>query len=1240
MKKSALLFSLLGFSFSLWAQEMGSPFLKHFLPKLYKGESQNWAVCQATNGLLYVGNSSGLLEYDGTNWKLYSLPNKSYVRSMVWDKNKKKLYIGGQGEIGYFETKPNGKWAYTSFLGLLDSLSQRELTDIWSTKIFGDTVYFHDRHRLIRFYKDEIKIWKTVDTYHRAFALHGKLYLREKGRGLCVLQNDSLKLLPQGEIFKDDIISGMLALSPELFLIGSRSQGFFYYFPRQHKIEPVNPKQKDWGKINQAIQANVLYYLDLLPNGQIVATTTQGGIFIFDAKGNLLQNIDKRKGLPPEPAYFTFTDKQQSLWVTLDNGLARLEIQQAISHYGTTDGLSGIVYSVYRFSGALYAGTAMGLFVLRGERWERVEGIKAYAWSMVESPDKTMWIGATDGLYEFKGDKAVLIGLSGNSIRKILVRNDTVYLGLRDGWAVAYREKGKWVFEQKNKEFLTIRSLSADQNSLWLGSQQNGIYRVQNEKITLYDTLKGLPTTHFNKVYFYHDQVLALTQKGFYRLKNGHFLPDSALNKLSQNHWTYTCRLDTKGNLWYFDRTAGNIKVITNFKEGNYQMDSLSLKRLPPLSSLEGEAIFLEETGIAWLGGDEGLFRYDPALQYETKQNYPCLLRKIKMGDSALFEGNTEKLSLNLEHSKKALSFYFSAPYLIEEKQNLYACFLEGYDQGWSAWQGNTEWHYTNLPEGNYIFRVKARNMYGYESSQIACVLQISPPWYRTPWAFASYLLPVILLFYGLIKWNGRRLERETQRLEKMIWDRTEKIVQQKNDLQTAYKNIESLGEIGQQITSSLNINYIVNLAYHEISKIMETDVFIVGLYETERKGIKIYTLEEKEEMPSFYYYLSEKERPAVWCFEHQKEVFMNDSKQEWYKYFGTKQPEPKTGKLTAALIYLPLWRNEKVVGVLSVQSFKKNVYNEQNLSFLKNIAIYTAIALENSQLVENVRKTNEDLQVINEELQQNQEEILLQRDLLAKKNETLEIFSNKITQSIHSAKLIQNAVLPSKNRMGSVFNEYFVLYLPKDIVSGDFWWADSFDNYRFLIVTDCTGHGVPGAFMTMIGNSLLDRIIRTDRITQPKDILNELNLQIKILLQQEQTGNTDGMDIAILRISPSQVSFAGAKRPLYMGYKGKIEKIESSRMSIGGRQNHKKEFEQVDFEKKEDTIFYLCSDGYADQNNYERKNFSERKLIELLGKIQDISLAEQRKMLKNTIINYMENTEQRDDILVVGVRI
>ncbi len=1240
MKKYVLLFFLLGIRFSLLAQEIGSPFLKHFLPKQYKGESQNWAICQASNGLLYVGNSSGLLEYDGTNWKLYKLPNKNYVRSMRWDKSKKKLYIGGQGEIGYFEMNSNGKLTYYSFFGLLDSASQKELTDVWSTQMLGDTIYFHGRDRLIRIYKEKVKIWKTADTYHRAFVLGGKLYLREKGRGLCVLQNDSLRLVPQGEIFKEDIISGMVALSTDVFLIGSRKQGLFYYFPRQNKIESINPREKDWEKINTWIQTNVLYYLDLLPNGQVIATTTQGGILIFDAKGNFIQNIDKTKGLPPEPAYFTFIDQHQSLWVGLDNGLARVEIQQAMSHYGTKDGLMGIVYSLYRFREALYAGTSMGLFVLRQGYWEQVEGIKAYAWTIVESPDQTMWIGTTDGLYEFKGEKAVPLGLMGNSIRKILVRKDSVYLGLRDGWAAAYRENENWVFKQKNKEFLTIRSLSSDENSLWLGSQQKGLYRVQDQKVTLYDTLSGLPTPHFNKGYFYHNQLLVATQKGFYRLKSDRFEPDLALNQLSQDHWIYTCRLDKKGNLWYLDRTAGNLKIITGFEKGNYQIDSLTPKRLPSLSSLEGEAIFSEENGITWIGGDEGLFRYDPTLQHENKQNDLCLLRKIKMGDSILFEGSAEKLNLELDHSKKALSFYFSAPYLIEEDRNTYACFLEGYDHAWSVWQTNTEWHYTNLPEGNYVFRVKARNIYGYESREVKCILTIFPPWYRTSWAFALYLIGIILLIYLLLKWNSRRLERERAHLEKMVWDRTDKIVQQKNDLQKAYKNIQSLGEIGQKITSSLNVSYIVNLAYYEVSKIMETNVFIVGLYEADREAIKIYTLEEKEEVPPFYYYLSEKERPAIWCFENQKEIFMNDSKTEWHKYFGSKQPEPKTGKLTTALIYLPLWRNEKVVGVLSVQSFKKDVYSEQNLDFLKNIAIYTAIALENSQLVENVRRTNEDLQVINEELHQNQEEILSQRDLLAQKNETLEIFSNKITQSIHSARLIQNAVLPSINRMESVFADYFVLYLPKDIVSGDFWWADSFDDYRFLIVTDCTGHGVPGAFMTMIGNSLLDRVIRTDKITEPKDILNELNLQIKILLQQEQTGNTDGMDIAVLRISPNKVSFAGAKRPLHISQNGKIEKIVGSRMSIGGRQNHKKEFEQTDFKKKEEAIFYLCSDGYADQNNRERKNFSERKFMDLLDEIQDFSLAEQRKKLKYTIKIYMEGTEQRDDILVVGLRI
>ncbi len=297
--------------------------------------------------------------------------------------------------------------------------------------------------------------------------------------------------------------------------------------------------------------------------------------------------------------------------------------------------------------------------------------------------------------------------------------------------------------------------------------------------------------------------------------------------------------------------------------------------------------------------------------------------------------------------------------------------------------------------------------------------------------------------------------------------------------------------------------------------------------------------------------------------------------------------------------------------------------------------------------------KKNEEIQVayeevgqINEELQQVQEELLSQRDLLAYQNDTLELFKTKITSSIRSAYTIQQAILPSKAKLDEILGEYFIIHHPKDQVSGDFYWVNQIGTKKILIVADCTGHGVSGAFMTMIGNTLLDKIVKVWHITDPAQILETVHKEIRAVLQQSQTGNTDGMDVAVavLEENPQgfKVEFAGAKRPMYYLKAGQKEaqKLLGVRKMVGGFTNEKKQYAGDSLVLPKNSILYMASDGYADQNDRSRHSFSEKRFMGMLSIIQEKTLPEQKAFLEQALEAHMTGTEQRDDILVLGVRL
>jgi serine phosphatase RsbU (regulator of sigma subunit)/tetratricopeptide (TPR) repeat protein len=283
-----------------------------------------------------------------------------------------------------------------------------------------------------------------------------------------------------------------------------------------------------------------------------------------------------------------------------------------------------------------------------------------------------------------------------------------------------------------------------------------------------------------------------------------------------------------------------------------------------------------------------------------------------------------------------------------------------------------------------------------------------------------------------------------------------------------------------------------------------------------------------------------------------------------------------------------------------------------------------------------------------NEELFQNQEEILAQRDFIGEKNKELETRNRFINKSMNAALSIQQAILPYKQKLDNLLNDYFIIYRPKDVVSGDFYWLNKINDKIILVVADCTGHGVQGAFMTLIGNTLLDKIVRVWDIIDPKQILNRLHEEIFNALRQEDTKNDDGMDLVVICLevieqNQTKITFAGAKNSLYYidsNSPSSIQILRGTRKSVGGKQNQSRNFENQEIILPQNSLIYVGSDGLQDQNNFNRERFGERRIIKTLEENAHLPVVEQKIAIENTLDEYSMQTEQRDDILWLGVRL
>ncbi len=302
----------------------------------------------------------------------------------------------------------------------------------------------------------------------------------------------------------------------------------------------------------------------------------------------------------------------------------------------------------------------------------------------------------------------------------------------------------------------------------------------------------------------------------------------------------------------------------------------------------------------------------------------------------------------------------------------------------------------------------------------------------------------------------------------------------------------------------------------------------------------------------------------------------------------------------------------------------------------------------------------NQQLNEAKDELVQNVKEINSQNEEIKKQSEDLKILNievtqknKKITDNIRYALTVQEALLPSQEKMKKYLKDFFITYLPKDIVSGDFYWftnipaEDGESEKLFVAAVDCTGHGVSGAFMSLIGSTLLNEIVNQRKIYKTDEILYELNRNVAHQLKQKENAGNDGMDLSLCCIEYKNddtvtVNYSGAKRPFtYFDHQTKeIKSIRGDRKSVGGKHNLDYQFSNQEIQLQKGDCIYLDSDGLTDQNNSQRERFGTQRLQNLLLEIAENPMTTQKKILEENLASHQAENEQRDDILVMGIRL
>ncbi|OEK05609.1 hypothetical protein BFP71_15325 [Roseivirga misakiensis] len=789
-----LLLGLLTQSYGQVNTVEGIPFIQNYGPDTYLGGIQNWSIVQHQNGLLYVANNLGLLEYDGHSWRNYAVKNRTKVRS-IHIADDGRIYVGSQRDFGYFSPDQRGQLSYTS---LADSLSSslRDFDETWKIYGMGDNVYFCTFSEIFIYNGSTIKAITSDFPLEISFLFEGVLLTQEWGKGLSKLSNSTLELLEGGAFFKDKRISNVFRYNDDQWLISTFSEGLFTY--SNGVITPM--------KVSKSLDLSqlIVNYATRLSSGLIGLGTQNGGLIVINQSGELIYQFDQSSGLKDRTVNFIYEDLQGNLWLTLNNGISRVDLNSAFSRIDDRFSLSGSGYTALKSASGLFLGTNNGLYQFNSKtgKYNLVPGTSGQVYSIQEVKDR-LFVGHHNGPMEIVNGRAkLLFPEKGSWVFKPLPSDPDIllqgtYLGINKFNTETNRFDKIPGFEESS------RVMEFDGNDLWVTQGYKGAFRLsfspdgnEIQNVKLYNSENGFPSDLLINVYKIDNQLIFTSDSGFYQFDaaTDRFTSLKPLDELvGADASIVDMEADDKGNIYFIERNKlGVLKPKGNF---SYELTTKTFNKVKNLWNDDlGNITVLDEENIL-IGAKEGFIHYSPKKDQLKQNNFNVLLREVKnegVNDSILNYGHPFNQEIGtpslFSYRQNSFQFSFAAPHFESDGQVAYQYKLENFQEEWSEWSATNFKEYTNLREGRYKFSVRAKNIFDQVTSETSYEFKINPPIHRTTFAYALYGVTAFILIFSGFKTVEVKHKRKTQAIED---SKNEEIQQRDSKIQDITKKSE-----------------------------------------------------------------------------------------------------------------------------------------------------------------------------------------------------------------------------------------------------------------------------------------------------------------------------------------------------------------------------------------------------------------------------------------------------------------
>lgn len=780
-------------------QPAGHHFITNYTAKEYRLKPQNTDVTQDANGIMYFANDGGVLEYDGETWRNIKVPTQ---RSYSIEKSRSGvLYVGAFENFGLLEMDGTTDARYVS---LSDKLKEQPIPSIRNVITSGDWIYFvPDPQRQLDF----IYAYNEKTNKLDKISFEAKIFYSDEINGLVLFQltNGGLYKLKGKTVEKTGLNNNWNTLEIKRVFVFNDSlmvrtaSGFFrtdgdFSFARPYPaLAALNTSDR------------------FIQRGDWLISSSSTGLFVHSVSGELLFPFSKKYNLVDNNIRNIFLDRDQNLWVLTENGISSIDITNGLTYFNFFDGIDGAIDFLGKYRNNVIAQTRSGTFFLK-ERigldetmsFEFQQSIPDRPFgqvNFVRGNDTTLYLGDFNGVVKYlgKGKYERIFSCAPwdvyqpKKILNTLLVPDAV-AGLN---VLLFKGTSFDSYTVPGLENRSCRQIYEDeQGNFWLSDETNGIYRIQI-KITegrkpefimkRFDEHDGLPEGYSFGFDFQHKLFFG-TEDGFYEFTGEKFVKSKLLKlNFAKNYTIHRASTDPNGYVWI---SAYDVDDIKKYFFGYARMRGNKVEWIHQpflkVSEEKIDCIFHEDENVTWLGGPEGLFRYNKERSGNFKRNYKILLRRLRIADDSLVYAGTgayRESEFEFPFSSQHYFFDFCATYYKTPNGVRYSYYLEGSDKTWSKYSSNHYVEFSNLYEGDYVLHVKAIDDYGNASKRFAVTFTVMAPWYRTTWAYIGYGIVFILIIVGAVRISSKGLKN-------IIKQRTREIEEQKHLVEEKNKEI------------------------------------------------------------------------------------------------------------------------------------------------------------------------------------------------------------------------------------------------------------------------------------------------------------------------------------------------------------------------------------------------------------------------------------------------------------------